>query len=293
MLAIIDGDIPCYSCCPPRYQSNSKHVSLDANGKLIYQDIVELDSEGKYIMPEFTEEENRRYINTAWSNFKSNHNKLLDTLWTNDYLMAVKGKNNYRDLIYPEYKQPRVKAQKVDSKYSLSKKIVPIIRDKAVEEGYAIRADGREADDFIRIWAEECRAAGKDYIICSMDKDLLCIPGKHYLMHNNLSDDKRIIEVSEADALKFYYKQVLMGDNTDNIPGVPGLGPKTADKLLSGLTEEVDFQEVVVEAYFNKYGPDEWYGYMLSNLKMIHIQKHYHDYCQDVVDWPIIKELVL
>ena len=62
-----------------------------------------------------------------------------------------------------------------------------------------------------------------------------CIPGKHWLMHK-----KEMIVVSEEDAMRHYYQQLLKGDPTDNIPGVPRVGEVKAAKIhfvrhLTGL----------------------------------------------------------
>jgi len=289
-IAIIDGDIPCYQCFPPRWESKQKMLSL-VDGVVISQDIVQLDATGDYIIPQFTEEEDLRYIEKGWENFKRQHQKLLDDLWTTDFLMAVKGAYNFRDQLYDEYKKPRHRQASKPTPYTLSKRFVPAIRKRAVKEDYAIFAHGREADDYIRIWAEECRHLGKDYVICSIDKDLRCIPGKHWLMHPGLKDSERLIEVTEEDALRFYYKQILMGDSTDNIPGISGLGPKTADKILAPFKTDEEFQEAVVDAYFKVYGKDDWFSYLNINAKLIHIQKFKNDYC-DLMQWPLVKELL-
>ena len=160
-----------------------------------------------------------------------------------------------------------------------------MLRKLAVAEDYAIESVGREADDLLRIWAEQARAAGDPYIICSIDKDLKCIPGKHFLMHK-----KEIIEISELEALRHYYEQLLKGDPTDNIPGVPRVGQVKAEKILAPFNTEQEFQEQVVEQYLMAYGEDKWKDYLLSNAKMIHLQKHESDYFS-FDSWPIIKEL--
>jgi len=200
-LAIIDGDVLAYQACEPRWKSKAK---IDGNTSF-----VSLDWSGKTVAPEFTKEEDDRYLMKSWENFQFNLQNLLEQLYCDDYLMAVKGPSNYRYKLYPEYKMNR-HADK--NKQNL---FVPILRELAVNTGLAVEAKGREADDLLRIWANEARAVGQDYIICSIDKDLKCIPGKHWLMHKNIK-----IEVSEEEALRHYYEQMLKGDPTDNIPGV-------------------------------------------------------------------------
>jgi 5'-3' exonuclease len=90
--------------------------------------------------------------------------------------------------------------------------------------------------------------------------------------------------------MRHYYQQLLKGDPTDNIPGVPRVGEVKAAKILAPFTTEKDFQEQVVEQYLLAYGEFEWKDYLLSNAKMIHLQRDKDDYF-NFKQWPIIQEL--
>jgi 5'-3' exonuclease len=167
----------------------------------------------------------------------------------------------------------------------------------AVKDGMAIESVGREADDLMRIWAEEAREAGVPYVICTIDKDLKCIPGLYHKMHidaigRTWTTEERTIEISEDYATRFYYEQLLKGDPTDNIPGVPKVGDIKAAKIIKKCTTEEEMQEAVVNEYVNAYGIDDWYDYLLSNGKMIYLQKHLNDYFS-CLDWPIVQELLM
>lgn len=138
-------------------------------------------------------------------------------------LYAVKGKGNYRKDLSPDYKSNRPE---------LDKKIrerLNYLHKYAVSKG-AIQADGMEADDLVSIWAHEALENKEDYVICGIDKDLLQIPGHHY---NYGKDTWQLI--NEEEALHNLYIQCLTGDNTDNIPGLKGIGPKKAEKILAGV----------------------------------------------------------
>lgn len=273
MIAIIDGDVLCYSACKPRYSKQALASGIN---------IIELNDIGEVIPREFSDAENRKYLESSWDNFQRELQEIVESFFCDDFLMAVKGESNYRDRIFPEYKQKRTKPKPGDLR-----SYVPAIRQLSVLEELAIAADDREADDYVRIWAEECRAAGIEYVICSIDKDLKCIPGKHYNIKSKLVE-----EVTEEQALKFYYSQLISGDQTDGIPGVPGMGPVKSKGLIQTCSTESEMQEVVVSLYLAAFGEELWENALLANGKMIHIQRHLNDHFS-VRDWAIVKELRL
>ena len=138
-------------------------------------------------------------------------------------LYAVKGKGNFRKDLTSDYKAKRPELdQKVKDKLNYLHKY-------AVSKG-AIQADGMEADDLVSIWAHEALENKEEYVICGIDKDLLQIPGHHY---NYGKDTWQLI--NEEEALHNLYIQCLTGDATDNIPGLKGIGPKKAEKILADV----------------------------------------------------------
>ena len=112
----------------------------------------------------------------------------------------------------------------------------------------AIQAQGQEADDELGIKFTELRSRGLDCILCTKDKDLNMIPGLHFNMNN-----ETIFDVSEDEAIKFFYTQLLTGDTVDNIKGCKGIGPKTAEKILKDLTTEREMYEATLEQYHKSY----------------------------------------
>lgn len=120
--------------------------------------------------------------------------------------------------------------------------------------------EGQEADDAIGI--EAYKLDPRDYVICSIDKDLNNLRGWHYNFHKN-----EMYYVKEEEAIKNFYKQLLTGDRTDNIPGIKGIGDKKADKILDGLEEEEDLYRAVLEVY--KYNRD----YLLEQGRLLWIRR--------------------
>lgn len=94
-----------------------------------------------------------------------------------------------------------------------------------------------------------------EQVICvSNDKDLLQLPGWHYNFVN-----KTMTLVSPLDGLRTFYKQLILGDKTDNIPGFDGKlrseCPKFIAKLqepIDEMTEEADMYEYVKQIYQNE-----------------------------------------
>ncbi len=101
----------------------------------------------------------------------------------------------------------------------------------------ALEMEGVEADDIIASAALHLSGLGCRVVIVSGDKDLLQLVGDRVVMwepmNNKLYDvpavqDKYKVEVDRL--LDFF---ALVGDSSDNVPGVPGVGPKTAEKLIN------------------------------------------------------------
>jgi DNA polymerase-1 len=102
--------------------------------------------------------------------------------------------------------------------------------------------DGMEADDAIGI--EAYRHEPEETIIVSIDKDLNMIRGNHY---NFVKEEKYF--VTEEDAIRNFYLQILTGDKIDNIIGLQGIGPVKSKKLLADCNTEVEMYEAVLKAY--------------------------------------------
>ena len=144
-----------------------------------------------------------------------------------DLLVAVKGRGNFRKELYPEYKMNRPElAPEI-------KEALNYGHNYMKEEWNAQESTGMEADDLVAIWAKECRDMERSYTVVGIDKDLLQIPGKHY---NFKRQEHRV--VSEEEAYMLLMQQCLTGDTSDNIPGIKGIGPKKASKILTGIPRD-------------------------------------------------------
>jgi 5'-3' exonuclease len=269
-IAIIDGDCLCYRAFQPRWLD-----TVDKYGN----NTIELDADGNKVEKEYTKEENAKYLQKSYETLKRSITELKERFYCSDFLLAVQGPSNFRFKIFPEYK-----AKRGNYRPSEISRFVPILRQILVDEGVGIFSNNCEADDLIRIWAEECKEAGQDFVICSLDKDLQCIPGKHFVIHKD-----EVIDVSEAQAMYNYHYQLIVGDQIDNIPGVPKMGPVKVTKLLADCETLEDFQAAVVGAYIKFFG-DDWRQWLLANGKLIHLKRDPDDYF-DLEDWQIARAL--
>ena len=99
-----------------------------------------------------------------------------------------------------------------------------------------IETEGFEADDIIATYARQAEAVGADVTIVSSDKDLMQLVTSNVSMYDSMKDKQisipEVIEKWGVPPEKMIDLQAMTGDSTDNVPGIPGIGPKTAAQLL-------------------------------------------------------------
>ncbi|MCW8826160.1 MAG: hypothetical protein OQK78_07020 [Gammaproteobacteria bacterium] len=148
------------------------------------------------------------------------------------YHLYLGGKTNYRYDLFPDYKSHR-------KNYSR-----PVLLAQAkqylIDKYNAEVVEGIEADDAVSILCSN----EPNSILCSPDKDLDQVPCMHYDPNKG---EVYVIDEEIADAC--LYVQILTGDSTDSIPGVKGIGPKKAEKLLRGITDRKEMWDICVKAH--------------------------------------------
>lgn len=185
---------------------------------------------------------------------------LADTK-ASSYSVYLTGGSNFRRELTADYK-----ANRPDSR----PRHWAAVREFLVTQHKAVMCEGFEADDQLGI--EQDKEHGTT-IIASIDKDLLQIPGKHY---NFVKKEFR--EVSHDQGLKALYMQSLIGDRSDNIFGVAGIGPVKAAKVLDPLLPEEYY-----EACRELYGDDARYH---LNMKLLYIFQKPNDIWQPPTTTP-------
>jgi len=142
--------------------------------------------------------------------------KISTATGIHDMRIYLSGRDNYR------YTVAKTKPYKGNRVGMIHPTFLDHCKEHLVEKYGAIRMDGYEADDGI---ATDMVLTGA--VHCGVDKDILQIPGRHYMYVK-----EEWVTVTPEEAILNLYRQILMGDTIDNIPGVPGCGAKTAEKII-------------------------------------------------------------
>ena len=178
----------------------------------------------------------------AMAAFESQMDGILDHFKTKDPVIALSHLNNFRTKVYPAYKANRIDKPKPVARIPLQQWVA--------ENYYCYQRPGLEADDVLGILSTSTKILPKDQsrIIVSLDKDMQTIPGQYYNYKHDI-----LYNISQQDADYYHMLQTLIGDTADGYPGCPGIGPKKAEAILSGLTSYEEMWPAVVAA-FDKAG---------------------------------------
>lgn len=137
----------------------------------------------------------------------------------------------FRNTLYDQYKAHRPPAPE-----DLVPQF-PLVREATAAFGvHCVELPGYEADDLIATYACKARDAGGEAVIVSSDKDLMQLIGGGVVMWDPMKDrrlaEPEVFEKFGVGPEKMIDLQALIGDSVDNVPGAPGIGPKTAAQLL-------------------------------------------------------------
>ncbi len=255
MRALIDGDIIVYSVATDKKQS-----------------LEDLEVEGVISQVDRTEEE----VKNETDEFL---NKLLINVGAVTYNGFLTGKNNFRK----EYSGKLVKDYKAN-RPTEKPKWFQLVRDHLVEKWGFIVVDRIEADDALSI----CMGDYDEHsTCCSIDKDLLQIPGKHYNFRKNMYST-----ITEEVGDFLFWRQMLMGDPGDNVQGIPRVGEKTAEKILAKVHQDSYYNAVLDEyvRYYNQDGHEGINNFLITYhlLKLISFDDHKIDWRGFEIPEPLV-----
>ncbi|WP_420967221.1 DNA polymerase I [Bradyrhizobium sp. B120] len=142
-----------------------------------------------------------------------------------------KSEITFRNKLYPDYKAHRPPApDDLIPQFALIREAVRAFELPCLEQA------GFEADDLIATYARLATERGATTTIVSSDKDLMQLVNDKVVMYDTMKDRRigrdEVIEKFGVPPEKVVEVQALAGDSTDNVPGVPGIGIKTAAQLI-------------------------------------------------------------
>ncbi|MDP6572145.1 MAG: DNA polymerase I [Rhodospirillales bacterium] len=151
-----------------------------------------------------------------------------------EYVAVIldKGRRTFRNEIYPDYKANRPPPpDELIPQFALVRDATQALNVACVEMA------GFEADDLIATFARRAREAGKEVTIVSSDKDLMQLVGPGVVMwdamKNRAIGPDQVVEKFGVGPDRVVDVQALAGDSSDNVPGVAGIGVKTAALLIN------------------------------------------------------------
>lgn len=275
MKGLVDGDIIVFRCgfaaertmwhlhVPSKDYTKTFEYKKDAEeelDKLLPGKYSRVEGEDYMFFPEVVLEP----IQNAYNNINTVMNKIKEACHLSDFDIEVClspwGSKTFRHRIATT--RPYKGNRKKEHRPTYEKEL----RDYLIGKWQTTVADDEEADDLLAIKAT---AAGPDEaIIITIDKDLDQVPGLKY----NFTKDEAYT-VTEAQATYNFHMQLLTGDATDNIVGLPGIGPGKAAKALHGLeTEEEQFAEVC-RMYQIHSGKEDWQEYLREQGRLLYIRR--------------------
>jgi len=195
-------------------------------------------------------------LEEALQGIDSRINQMLEMTQATQYVGFLTAGKCFR------YAAAKTKPYKGNRKYGDKPIIFPAIKEYLRQRWGCTSIPELEADDLVSIYANE------NTVICSPDKDVLY---QNAGIHYNYGKAETVVQDTKG-ALTFLWKQMLMGDSTDGIQGIPKVGPKTADAWLKDVIVG-DMPAFVLNKYIEKFGIHEGISKFAETFKLIYILK--------------------
>jgi DNA polymerase-1 len=171
------------------------------------------------------------FCNMLWKLLKEAEKTEVGVRPTHFAVIFDASSKTFRNDLYPAYKAQRPEPpEDLRPQFGLIREAVRAFSVASIEQ------IGFEADDLIATYAAQARALGADVTIVSSDKDLMQLVGPGTTMYDTMKERRigpdEVVEKFGVPPEKVVDVQSLAGDSVDNVPGVPGIGIKTAAGLI-------------------------------------------------------------
>lgn len=171
------------------------------------------------------------FCNMLWKLLKDARNTDVGVTPTHFAVIFDYSSKTFRNALYDQYKANRTAPpEDLIPQFGLIRHATRAFNLPCIEK------EGYEADDLIATYARLAEAAGADVTIVSSDKDLMQLVTQKVSMYDSMKDKQiaipEVVEKWGVTPDKMIDLQAMTGDSTDNVPGIPGIGPKTAAQLL-------------------------------------------------------------
>lgn len=171
------------------------------------------------------------FCNMLWKLLKDARNTDVGVTPTHFAVIFDYSSKTFRNELYDQYKANRsAPPEDLVPQFGLIREATRAFNLPCIE------TEGFEADDIIATYARQAEAIGADVTIISSDKDLMQLVTANVHMYDAMKDKQigipDVVEKWGVPPEKMIDLQAMTGDSTDNVPGIPGIGPKTAAQLL-------------------------------------------------------------
>ncbi|MGI4939697.1 MAG: DNA polymerase, partial [Janthinobacterium lividum] len=220
-MADIQADAPAPEASPAPSASTGHLVLIDGSGFIF---------RAFHALPPMTRPDGTP-INAVFGFSNMLLRLLTEHVGTHVAVVFDAGRTTFRNELYDKYK-----AQRPEPPPELAPQF-PLVREATAAYGVAgVELDTWEADDLIASYARVGAEAGMRVTIVSSDKDLMQLVGGGVVMQDPIKQKEigpaEVLEKFGVPPNKVVDVQALMGDSVDNVPGVPGIGPKNAAQLI-------------------------------------------------------------
>lgn len=197
--------------------------------------------------------------------------KIIKPTKATQYLAFIGGRGNFRKKLIQTYKANRTRE---------FPKYFNLVKQYLIEEWGFIESNGFEAEDYVSFVAKN----SINPTIIREDHDLDQIEGVHY---NPTREE--FATINKDDAEYNLWLRMLTGCTTDKVPGLPGIGPKKAEKYIKSIPVDVSYQNWILDAYFSQFGQAEGVYQYSMNYRQLYLLTYSEDFIREVSgEFPVI-----